>query len=336
MTLTTAATVTLDRLQYTVQVRSVVAELATLPGVNRVDVVIAAGVQVEAEPGTAASVELDGGDGAATVITGTVDLVSRDATGTLVSITDGSAALAAVRPQETYNSMLAMQVIGKLADLAGVATGVVAAATQTSAYVADPRRTAAQHLAALAELAGGVATIAGDGRLTVAPWPIGLPTAAMRRDREFTALATSTHRPQHEFAFVGGGGSSVAASPDAWVMATDALTNADAPDPSRTWKSNPVLRTSTDVQLANRGENSRRAASTQRLRGDCWLQPARRPGDVIQIQETAHDGEAGPWLITSVDHVLEWDRSATVLHGVSAGDTAGLLGSLAGAAGGLL
>ncbi len=170
-------------------------------------------------------------------------------------------------------------------------------------------------------------------RVAVSRWRpgrSGCPRRQCDAIREFIALATSVHRPQHEFALVGGGGSGVAASPDAWLMATGAVTNADDPDASRTWKSNPVLRTSTDVKLANRSENTRRAASTRRFRGDCWLQPARRPGDVIQIQETVHDDEAGPWLITSVQHGLGWDRSTTVLHGVAAGDTGGLLGAVGG------
>ncbi len=336
MTLVTAASATLDRLRYTVQIRSVSAELALFPGVNRAELVIAAGVDVEASPGTSAIVELDGGEGAVTVITGTVDHIDRRSDGTVVSITDGGAALAGVRPQETYNGLPAMQIITKLAQLADVETGPIVAATQTSAYVADPRRTGLQHIAALADRAGGVATVDGDGRLSVLPWPVGLPTAAMRYDREFTSLSTSTHRPRHEFAVVGAGGSGAALAPDSWVVNTGAVTNADDPSPTRTWRADAVLRTPTDVDQANRNTSARRAAATRRLHGECWLQPARRPGDVVQIQETEHPEQAGPWLLTSVHHELGWDRACTVLYGVSAGETSDLLGAAAGAIGGLL
>jgi hypothetical protein len=336
MTLTTAATVTLERLQYTVQIRSVHVELALLPGTNRADVLIAAGVDVEATPGADATVELAGGDGAATVITGTVDSVERHSGGTLVSITDGGAALATIRPNETYNGMLATQIIMQLAQAAGVETGLVVATTQTAAYVADPRRTGAHHVAALAERAGGVAAFDGDGRLNVLPWPIGLPTAAMRRDREFTSIAASAHRPQHEVALVGSGGSGAALSPDAWVMSTDAITGADDPDPARSWRADAVLRTATDVDLANESLTSRRAAATRRLRAECWLQPGRRPGDVVQIQQADHPDEEGPWLIVRILHDLGWDRSRSVLSGVTAGETSSLLGALAGAVGSFL
>ncbi|GAA2152614.1 late control gene D protein (GPD) [Humibacillus xanthopallidus] len=335
-TLTTAATVTIDRLRYTVQIRSVTAELALLPGVNRGDVLIAAGVDVEATPGVDATIELDGGAGAATVITGSVEHVDRRTGGTLVSITDGGAALARKRPSETYNGMPAMQIIRQLAQLADVGTGLITATLQTAAYVADARRTAAQHVVALADHSGAVAAIDGDGRLTVLPWPMGQPTVAMRRDREFTSLTASSHRAQHEFALVGAGGSGVALAPDAWVVNADAVTNADDPSPGRSWWPDPVMRTQTDVDLGNKSATARRASATRRLCAECWLQPARRPGDVVQIQETEHPEHEGPWLITTVRHELRWDRGSTALLGVSGGDTSGLLGDLTGAIGGLL
>lgn len=158
----------------------------------------------------------------------------------------------------------------------------------------------------------------------------------MRRDREFTDLSTSTHRPTHDVAFVGGGGVSVALAPDAWLMSSDVVTNADEPDGGHTWRADPALRTTTDVDLANRSATARRAAATRRMHGECWLQPARRPGDVVQIQQADHPDEAGPWLLTSVRHELGWGHTRSVLDGVSAGDTNSLLGSLAGAVGGLL
>ncbi|GEA84382.1 MAG: hypothetical protein NVV70_06180 [Cellulomonas sp.] len=340
MTLTTGATVTLDDLQYTVQIRSVAAELVLLPGVNRVEVAIAAGVDVPASTGARASVELDGGDGAAVVITGTVDHVAHTTTGAVVVVTDAGAALAAARPAETYNGLTGVQVVGKLADLASADTGPVAALTQTAAYVADPRRTAAEHVAAIAARSDAVAVVDAEGRVTVVAWPVGVPTAAMRLDREFTSFTTSNHTPGHDFTPVGAGGSGAALSPDVWVPSTEAVTGADDPDGSRTWTPDPVLRTRTDVDLAARGATSRRAASTARMRATCWLQPARRPGDVVRIDETTDSAQAGPWLLTSVRHELAPRLARTTLVGVAAGASddllGGLLGGLAGGLGGLL
>ena len=170
MTLATGATVTLDDLRYTAQIRSVAAELVLLPGVNRAEVAIAAGVDVPAAAGARASVELDGGDGTAVVLTGTVDHVERTTSGAVVVVTDAGAALAATRPSETYNGLTGVQVVGKLADLASADTGQVAALTQTAAYVADARRTAAEHVAAIARRSDARHARAG----------VGGPAAAVR------------------------------------------------------------------------------------------------------------------------------------------------------------
>ncbi len=336
MSLVTSATFTAARLQYTVQIRSVMAELTTLPGSNRAEVAIAGGVKVEASPGDDAELSLDGGDGAATVITGSVENVERHADATVVSLVDGSTALAMVRPQETFSGMISAKIISGLAQLGGVGTNLVSATTQTSAYVADPRRTASEHIAELAALAGSVATIDGAGRLSVSPWPTGLPTVAMRLDREFLSISTTKAAPSHEFALVGGGGAAVAGAPDAWVMNTEPLTNADDPDETLTWTPQRVLATAADVVTANRGLEARRASATMQLRAQCWLQPARRPGDVVEIQETQAAHQGGPWLLTGVRHHLSPTQATTSLNGVAAGDASTLLGSLAGALGGLL
>jgi hypothetical protein len=334
MTLAVAATATLGRLRYTAQLRSVSAELALLPGVDRAVVAVASGVEVTAEPGDDASLVLDGGDGPEQVLTGTVACVERLRDCTTVTVVDGGAALARVRPHETYNGLPAMQVVGKLAGLAEVETGVLIGALQIAAYVADPRRTAAEHVAALAARSGAVAAVDAEGRLTVTPWPVGVATVAMRRDREFLTLVTTGLLPGPEQAPVGSGGSGAALAPDAWLVNAEAVTGADDPELGRTWVADAVLRTRADVQIAATAAEARRAAGLRRLRGECWLQPARRPGDVVQVQETEHPEQAGPWLLTTVRHELGWRRADTVLTGVLAG-TAGP-GSLAGAFGGLL
>lgn len=335
MTLLTSATLTLDRLQYTVQIRAVSAQLALLPATNSAHIAIAAGVDVEATPGTSAVLELDGGDGGSVVLTGSVQQVRRTATATNVTIADGSAELAHVRTAKTFNGMLAMQIINELAGQADVSTGLVVATTQTAAYIGDPRRSAAEHIASLAALAGGVASLDADGRLNVLPWPIGLPTAAMRRDREFLALETTMSRAHHQLAAVGAGGPGVALAPDAWVVNTDPVTGADDPSSSLTWTPQPALRTRVDVDLANKSLDARRGAATRELKATCWLQPARRPADVIQIQETSTNDERGPWLVTSITHDLAWDRSISRLRAVSAGSTGDLLNAV-GSLGGLL
>ena len=331
MTLTTAAIATLGRLQYTTQIIWARAQLVLLPATNVLELGIAAGVEVSAAPGDEAEVELDGGDGAATVMTGTVSAVRRGTRETVVTVVDGGVALARLRPYQTFEGLGAAQVMSKLADAVGVETGSLLALGQTAAFVAQPRRTGAEQVAHLADLSGAVAGIDGDGKLAVSLWPIGLPTVAMRADREFLSLRTSVLAPLPAFAAVGSGGAGVALAPDAWVPSTTALTTSADASAELTWRSDPVLRAQVDVTLAQQGLDQRRAAAGSTMQAECWLQPARRPGDVVQLQET--DGQEGPWLLTHVIHELSCGGARSTLRAVGVGASAG---SLLDAVGGLL
>src|SRR3954447_13573112 len=250
MTLAVSASATLDRQRYDAHLRSVVTELSLLPGVDRADVVVAPGVPVDVEVGARASLTLDGGDGSEVVITGTVEQVERRHDGTAVTVVDGGAALARIRPHETYNGLPAAQLIGKLAGLADVETGLLTGLLQTAAYVADPRRSGAEHVAALAARSGAVAAVDAEGRLTVTAWPVGVATVAMRRDRELVALRTSTRQPGPERVPVGAGGSGTALAPDAWLVNAEPVRSGGDPAPALSWAADAVLRTRTDVELA--------------------------------------------------------------------------------------
>ena len=337
MSLALAATATLGQLRYTEQLRSVRAHLALLPGVNHAEVAIAAGVRVDATPGTDAEVSLDGGDGAATLLTGTVARVERRPLATVATVTDAGAALAAVRPTGTFHGLPLAQVIRELASAAGVECGLVTVLGQTADWVPSSRRTIAEHVGELARLGGGVAHVDAAGRLAVGPWPVGVPDVAMRLDREFLSFAVHDLDPGTQDVPVGAGGAGTALAPDAWLPATDALATGGDPDATHRWRPSHVLRTLADVRVATEGAARRRDAASRRLTATCWPQPARRPGDVVQVQE-GDDAQAGPWLLTHVRHTVDARTATTVLLGVAGGPGAsgGLLGAAAGALGGLL
>lgn len=338
MSLILAAAATLGRLRYTDQIRSVRTHLGLLPGVNRVEIGIAAGVAVEAAPGAEAEVSVDGGDGAATIITGTVTQVERRAFATVVTVADAGAALAALRPTETYHGLPFAQIIHALASLAGVGTDLVALPGQTADWIPNQRRTAAEHVGALARLGGGIAHIGSTGRLTVAPWPVGIPDVAMRLDREFLTFDTHDVDPGAMDVLLGAGGSGSALAPDAWLPATAALETGGGPDAAHRRRPEHVLRTLADVRIATGGANQRRGAAARRMAATCWPQPARRPGDVVQIQETGDEKRAGPWLLTHVRHAINGGQATTTLLGIDGGPGGGggPIGTIAGEVGSLL
>ena len=80
---------------------------------------------------------------------------------------DGSADLAALRPAATYQKQQAGDVISALARDAGADTGAVDVGLRLAAYVAHQERTAGEHAAYLAGLAGCTLVTDADGALAL-------------------------------------------------------------------------------------------------------------------------------------------------------------------------
>jgi phage protein D len=98
----------------------------------------------------------------------------------------------------------------------------------------------------------------------------------------------------------------------------------------------PMLRTASAASDASTALQEAVAARSERLEAKCFLLPGMRPGDVVEVQSLPDGLSGGPWLLTRVTHRLTpASGGTTVLEGESA-DGASLLGSLAGAIGGLL
>jgi hypothetical protein len=342
MSLTPAATVTLGPLRYNFHVAEVSVRLATLPGVNACTITVPAGVELEAAPGDAGIVELDGGEEPATVISGKVRSLQRGVLGTQVVVADGSADLAALRPAATYERQAARDVVRALCHEAGVTT-TLDLDLSLAAYVAHQALTAAEHIALLAHLAGALATVDGSGELQVRPVPSGAPDHALLYGREIVSYeVTGAVRPgpQGQRVVVGNGPAGSAGAPDALRHSPTVLPG-DAPEPGggALWMPMPVLRTPAAARAASQAAERRAAAAGSRLQARCFLLPHLRPGTVVEVQGLPDGLSGGPWLVTHVRHQLDpRTGGATVLHGVSAGAAGpgGLLGAALSAAGGLL
>ena len=131
-------------------------------------------------------------------------------------------------------------------------------------------------------------------------------------------------------------GAGPAGAPNALIPATEAISG-DAPDPSATvrWRPEAALRSQGAQRAAAAAADSAHGASGQKLTATCWLLPAIRPGDLIEVQDLPDSIAGGPWLITNVQHHVGPRGATTRLHAVS-GEGGGLLSGLLGALGGLL
>ena len=134
-------------------------------------------------------VSLDGGEGAQTVLTGKVHSVRREFEFIRVIVTDVGD-LAGYRPSATLEGQDAQAVVNKLASDVSISTGNVDIDLDLAVYVAHPGRTAAEHIAKLAELAGGIAYSDGDGSLNVKQKPSGPADSALKYGREVISYET--------------------------------------------------------------------------------------------------------------------------------------------------
>jgi hypothetical protein len=340
--LTPSATVTLGNLRYDSHASDVVAHLALLPGVNSLNAVLPADVEVSAAAGDPGSLELDGGEGTQMVLTGKVCSLRRNLLATKVSVADGGADLAGFRPCATYEKQNGRDVIRALTEESGVDVGTLDLDLPLAAYVAHQKRTAAEHVAYLARLAGATARVDGDGNLQVNPWPGGQPEAALLYGREVIDYEVRDRPgPQVHRVTVGNGPAGSVDAPDA-LRHTSSILPGDAPAPGAgaIWEAAPILRTPATALTASQAAEQRAAAGGSRVRARCFLLPSLRPGTVVEVQELPDGVAGGPWMLTQVTHRLRPGLGGTTtFEGVAAGASSGGLGSLlemaASAVGGL-
>lgn len=330
MSLAPTLSVTLGNLRYDTHALELDACLESLPRGSSVHVSLPYGVRFEAAPGDDASMNVDGGEGSKKLFTGKVRAVHRDFRRIRATLSDVATDLAAYRPCQTFEKQNAKQVIRTLASDAGATLGDVDVDLDLTAYVAHPGRTAAEHIAELARLCGASAFADADGKLQVIARPSGQPSSALLYGREildYSALDAETTNAQR-FA-IGFGPAGSASAADALRPSLDFLP-ASAPDAGDgvIRYPLPLLRTPTaadDVSTAFQKENAARA---QRLRARCFLLPALRPGDVIEVQSLPNSLAGGPWLLTRVTHGLRPGAGGFTTIEAENADTSSLLSGL--------
>ncbi|MEV0644062.1 hypothetical protein AB0I28_02240 [Phytomonospora sp. NPDC050363] len=321
MSLAPTAALTIADLRYDAQLASVTVVLGLLPEVNRCRAVLPATVRFEASPGDPASLTLSGlglagGAAAAIVLTGTVHRVRRDPRWIHLDVTDASGALAAVRPGAGYTATSAADVVVALLGEAAAVPGELRLDLPLAGYVADQSRTAAEHLARLAGLAGCIGTVTGEGPVAVVPPPADADTA-LRHGRELLTYRVADHGPPVARTVPVGSG---AASPEELRPSPDFLP-ADAPEPAADVRRVPeaVLRAPTSAGTASDAADAAASRLSRRLYARCVLLPSLRPGTVVEVAEAPDGTLTGPWLLTRVTHRVTAGRPAgTELDGTAA------------------
>lgn len=340
MTLAPNASIVLGSERFDTHVLRVTVQLAPLPGIGSFRAVFPANVRLSASAGDDATLDLDGGEGAQRVLTGTVRIVRRGVHQTDVIAADAAFALAELRPATTYRNQSADDVIQALASDAGITVNA-GVGLSMAAYVADQRRSAAQHIAMLAALGGAMARVNGDGELEVNR-PAGLmPDLAMKYGREIVTCEISTGaEPSAKRIRTGSGPAGSAMAPNALRPTKGPLpSGASDPGGGAIWTPSAILRTPTAAATAGAAADLAAASAATRIRATAFLVPALRPGVVVDIQDLPGTMSGGPWMLTRVTHTLDArEGGRTEFEGEQASslDLAALAGAALSAIGGLL
>jgi hypothetical protein len=340
--LSPAYSLTIGSKRWTEQVVRLEVRLDAAPLVDVVTARFPAAAPVDAATGDPVILRLDGGEGATDVFTGSVTSIRRDGRTTTVSAVDAGGILAAFRPATTFEQATVGTVIGDLCADAGVDTGSIEDGPTLAFYAADPGRTALEHVARLAGWAGALASVNAAGELGAQVVTGTDPDVALRYGRDVLELeAIERSAPVDSFVVAGEAGAGDAGQPEALRPASDFFGGSRPDGPSRTsvWAYEPALRTAATARTASASLTRLYTSGRKRALLHGLLQPMLRPGTVLQVQDVPDGLPGGPFWLDRVSHTLGPAGATTrarLWTGGDAFDPAGLLGSLAGAVGGLL
>jgi hypothetical protein len=310
-----------------------------LPALDRLEVLLPAAVEFDASPGDDCSLEIDGGDGAATVFTGVLTQSHRSFDGLRLTAHNGGLQLARFRPAAAFAQMTVGEVIESLCADAGVTVADVVDGPTLALLALDGRSTASDEIARLALVAGAVGAFSGSGELHVTEEGGPAGELALRYGREIIAAeSTATLNGLPSIAVVGDGGGGPASPEGRWVIADFSAGAAPSPGVSDRVVAIPDVRTTDDAGTAAAALTQRRSVALSPVRLRLWMNPKIEPGMRLELADMPDSLPLGECRVGQL--VTTCVPGGPMITDVwASGQTAGasdLLGSLAGAVGGLL
>jgi hypothetical protein len=293
---------------------------------------------VSAAAGDPVELKLNNGETEARVLKGTVDAVRRTAAGLEVTAIDAGGLLSRYRPATTYENVTAGSLIRSLASDAGAETSSLETGSELSFYVADPGRTAWEHVARVCGWLGALATVSDANKIESKVVQTNTADFALRYGREILAVDQTQRAAGFDsYTVAGESGVGSAASPKARQPVTDFFKGRRpaGPGAGSRWDFEPALRTTAAAAKAGSARQRAYEASLGAGKLTAFLLPQARPGQVMEIQDAPDGLASGVVWIRRVRHVVSADGALTTAWFSPGSDAGGLLGSLASAAGGL-
>lgn len=321
-------------------VAAIAVEAGLLPAVDgaTVDLINDSRVELPA-PGDSAQLAMGyADDETSTVFSGYVLRVQRHVTGHVrVTLANGSASLARLRLDRSYNQQSAGEIVQDLLGEVGASAGSVENGPTLPRYAMHSGQTALHVVTKLARSSGFLAYMTPDGELDFKPPADGQPVQTFTYGGDIVALHVVEGDPLVGTQIVSGEGAAGSEGSDAWswfVKDSSSVTHeAGGGDPIDAW-SDPALRSAEAVQQAAEG----RVAAEQGLAVTGTLvvpgAPAAVAGSVIAIEDAPADELNGTYLVRWVRH--RYDKRQGFMSTIGIAQLGGAGGGLLDLVGGLL
>lgn len=332
---------TMGSQQWTTQALRIDLALEAAPGINVLRAELPSAAPFSAAAGDPAELKLNDGQHETLVFSGSIDAIRHSDTVIQVTALDAGGLLARLRPAATYEHVTAGTLIKGLAADAGVQTGRLENGSELSFYVAHPGLTAWDHIERVSAWLGALVTVSASNEVESAVVQPTQADVSFRYGREVLMLeGTGRVAPIQSFTVAGESGAGSAAGPEARRPSTDFFNGNRPQGPSGTarWEWQPALRTVSSAAAAGAARARAYGAFRETGKVTTILQPALRPGVVIEIQDAPPGLPRGPVWIWRARHLVSGDGAITTAwfaSGGSAGSAQALLGSAASAAGSL-
>ena len=333
---------TLGSQRWTEQALRIRVTLELAPRVDTLAVWLPITAPFSADRGDMVELTINSGETEEIVFTGEIDSIRRDFDSLRVSCVNAGGVLSRFRPAETYENVSAATVIRNLLDTMGVDAATLEDGPDLAFYIADPSRTAWEHVARVAAWGGAVARINSANEVDANVIDASQAEVALLYGREITALHADKRAASTDaFVIAGEAGAGDTASADVLRPSTDffAGNRPDGPARGSRWRFEPALRTVKSAATAGAATQRLYASSLDSGHFRAFLLPQLRCGSVVEVQKLPDNLLAGPVWLTRVEHELSPGVAISRVHFQQGGDRfnpSALLGSLAGVAGGLL
>lgn len=328
--------------RWTEQALRIVVTLDLAPRADMLMVWLPVAAPLSAGRGDAVELTINSGEKEEIIFTGEIDSIRRAFDWLCVSCVNAGGVLSRFRPAETYENVSAATVINNLIDAIGIDAGDIEDGPDLAFYVADPSRTAWEHIARVAAWGGALVRVSAANSVEASIINASQAEVALLYGREITALhANKRTAATDSFVVAGEAGAGDTGSADVFRPSTDffAGNRPDGPSRGKRWQFEPALRTAKSAGTAGAAIQRRYTSSLDAGYFCAFLQPQLRCGSVVEIQQLPDDLLSGPVWLTRIEHELGAGAASTRVHFQQGGDSfdpSSLLGSLAGVVGGFL